>query len=993
MKKGTGLLLLLVNLSISLAVHAGVTGKIRGRAADALTGELLAGVNVFIDKEWKNGEEVEFLPKLGAATDNEGKFIILNVPPGFYTLNAMMMGYTSSIQQQVQVSIDRTTFLDFKMREETLELGESVIVEARRDVIQVDVAATETYISDTDYKNTPFANRVENIVELQSGISGNLLEGEIQIREGETREVSFLVDGQSMVDKKFNRPVMSVQPGMVQEIKIMRNGFNAEYGEARSGIINVITKNPSEKITIGIDYQFTPAQRAHYGRSKYDPNYRWEWRLLGGPKAYEGDTLYIPDGLHESEYVWMGWNKYAELLNSDKDPNNDLTAEEAYDLWKWRHRPIDYGNKPGHNADLTVSGPLRFMPWKTNFLIGGKFEYRPFDFPQSTDHYDDKVASIKLESQISPGLKIVLNGTYSYMQTVTRGGGESEWSDENLISYAGHNFQDYYPFYQPLMNRRTILGGAHLVHTLSPKMFYEITLSYFKNKWGMARPDQAQAAAGRYFGGRLYLDPQSGWIPKELGADDLASGFRMRGGTLLWDNSWDTRSSISAALTSQFHPSHELKMGFNFNYNILVEDRVLWLKEDPESEVIKKYRVEPIEFAVFLQDKIEFQGMIANLGLRLDYFDPNTRRPDPHRALDYASDKELYDIYLQGKYPTFRPRPKYYLSPRLGISHPLSEYSKIYFNYGHFVQPPPSFDLYNVTLNGARPFVQQMSDPNLEFEKTVAYEIGLDFNLGKDYQIHAGAFYKINSDLANLMTYAHTDASLIMDWYSSIGYSEIRGIEVEIRKSFGRFITGWINYNYIKKSQSNLTIPTLSDNPILTDNPGIGFNGEVRGVPLSDIILVEPYAQGVLTLMAPDNWGPRLWNYPVLENSSLSFQLFYQAGARVQHPSQSFRELYPEIWFNELDRYWANIRIARNFQIDLINFEIYLDVSNVLHSSYRYPPTGRSGEDYFNDLWNSGRLDEVGTDQLSNPKILRTENDDVYWARDKKILLGLRVNL
>jgi outer membrane receptor protein involved in Fe transport len=289
--------------------------------------------------------------------------------------------------------------------------------------------------------------------------------------------------------------------------------------------------------------------------------------------------------------------------------------------------------------------------------------------------------------------------------------------------------------------------------------------------------------------------------------------------------------------------------------------------------------------------------------------------------------------------------------------------------------------------------MQLISDPNLEFEKTVAYELGFDINLGIDYQFHAGAFYKNNSDLANIMTYAHTNQSLIMDFHASIGYSEIRGIELEFRKTFGRFITGWINFNYIKKSKSNLKIPKLSENPIWTDDPNIGFNGEVRGVPLSDIKFVQPYAQGVMTLMGPEDWGPRLWGYPVLENTNLSFQVFYQGGARVEHPSQSFRELYPEIWFHELDRFWVNMRLARKFQMVGVDFELYMDVSNIIHSTFRYPPGGRSGEDYYNDLWNSGRLDEVGTDELSNSKILRTENDDVYWARDKRFLFGLRVNI
>lgn len=76
-----------------------------------------------------------------------------------------------------------------------------------------------------------------------------------------------------------------------------------------------------------------------------------------------------------------------------------------------------------------------------------------------------------------------------------------------------------------------------------------------------------------------------------------------------------------------------------------------------------------------------------------------------------------------------------------------------------------------------------------------------------------------------------------------------------------------------------------------------------------------------------------------------------------------------------------------------MNMELYMDVSIVFHTKFRYPPGGRSGEDYYDDLWRSGRLNEVGTDKLTNLRILRTENDDVYWAKVKTYIFGLRINL
>lgn len=996
MKKTKFLLIILLLIGtftlVNLPAWGGVTGKIKGVVSDADTGEPLPGVNILIHKIWLNNTETDFLSMLGAATNNQGEFIILKVPPGIYSVSASMMGYIAVTQKQVRVSVDRTTTLNFSLQSTILDLGESVIIEASRDVIQIDVSATETYVTAEEYQNTPFANRIEDIIALQSGISGNIIEGDIKIRASDSREVAFLVDGMDMVEQKFNRPITSIQPGIVQEIQIIRNGFNAEYGQARAGVINVITKNPSKRFHFNVDYQFTPAQKPHVGRNKYDPNWNL-WRLYAGPQAFEGDTLITPDGRYENIRIWEGWNKYADRLLHDNNPDNDLTAEEAYELWKWRHRPLKYGDLKGHNVDLSLSGGVPMLPWEANFLLAGKYEYHPFNYPQSRDHYNEESYTLKWINNLRSDIKLTLNGFYTEVKTVPSSNPNSPWDRENLISYTGADFPNYYPFYKPILNRYTSLIGAKFVHTISSKLFYEINLNHFYLKYWLGSPDSARAEDGRYFHGRLYYDPQSGRITKEKGADDAVSGYQMYGGGMAWENSWDRRGTLSASMIYQFHSAHELKAGFNFDYDQIREHRVYWHQEDSTLVFLKDYKVTPIEFGAFVQDKIEFQGMIANLGLRFDYFDPNTVRPDPYRALEYERNIDIYETFLAGDYPTIRAKPKYYFSPRLGVSHPLSQRSKIYFNYGHFVQTPRSFYLYVANANGADKTMLQMGNANLNFEKTIAYELGCDIGIGEALQLHFGAFYKECFDLAASKTFAHTDQSLVMDFYENYRYADVRGIEIEIRKSVGRFITGWLNYNYFKKSESNLTIPNLSENPIITDDPKVGIDGVLWGAPLSDNVNIEPYGRGVVTIMAPSGWGPKLKGYSILEDTHLSFQLFYQGGAHSRHSRQSFRDMYPNVWFKELDRYWADVRLTRMFQIKTVNLELYLDISNIFHTKFRYPPSGRSGEDYYDDLWESDRLDQVGTTRLTDPQILRTENDDVWWGKVKTYIFGVRIFL
>ena len=165
---------LLLFLTITLMIvftsllYAGTTGKIRGIVKDAATGDPLPGANVMITHVWNEGIETPFSSNMGAAAGMNGDYIILQIPPGIYSVTATMMGYTKVVEQKVRVSVDRSTELEFSLKAQVLELGEEVVVEARREIVQLDVASTETYISDEQIENTPFANRIEDVIGLQS---------------------------------------------------------------------------------------------------------------------------------------------------------------------------------------------------------------------------------------------------------------------------------------------------------------------------------------------------------------------------------------------------------------------------------------------------------------------------------------------------------------------------------------------------------------------------------------------------------------------------------------------------------------------------------------------------------------------------------------------------------------------------------------------------------------------------------------------------------
>ncbi len=229
---------LLFSLGIRLS-NAGQTGKIAGRVVDASTGESLPGVNIMIEGT-----------TLGAATDVDGDFIILNIPPGTYAVVASMLGYKETRISNVKVAVDRTTRVDFKLEPTTLELGETIEVEAKQPLIQKDLTATAASVSAREISTMPVESFKE-VLQLQAGVVVDN-RGEFHIRGGRSNEIAYLIDGLSVTDPFSGKMAVNVDQNSIQELKVISGTFNAEYGQVMSGIVEVVTKDPENQFDFGM---------------------------------------------------------------------------------------------------------------------------------------------------------------------------------------------------------------------------------------------------------------------------------------------------------------------------------------------------------------------------------------------------------------------------------------------------------------------------------------------------------------------------------------------------------------------------------------------------------------------------------------------------------------------------------------------------------------------------------------------------------------------
>ena len=206
------------------------TGKISGSIIDKTTSESLPGTNIYLEQT-----------SYGTASDGDGRFTIINIPPGKYTLKVDMIGYKSVRLENVNVSVNRTLSLAIEM-EQTVIKGEVVTVEVSRVAQKKDQTGTIKNISGDEINSLPVES-VGSVINMQAGVVNG------HFRGGRNTEVTYMVDG-VQVDEPFggSGAAVEIQPEAVQDLEVITGTFNAEYGRAMSGVVNLITRDGGPKL-------------------------------------------------------------------------------------------------------------------------------------------------------------------------------------------------------------------------------------------------------------------------------------------------------------------------------------------------------------------------------------------------------------------------------------------------------------------------------------------------------------------------------------------------------------------------------------------------------------------------------------------------------------------------------------------------------------------------------------------------------------------------
>jgi hypothetical protein len=963
---------------------------------------------------------------MGAATGADGAFFILNIPPGTYSVRAAMMGFGPVVQKEVRINVDRTTTLDYKLSTAVLEAGEEVVITAERPLVERDVTSSQSITTAKSIESLPVSD-IMDAVSLEPGVDVNADAFEISIRGGNSSQISFQVDGMERSDKLNDKVYTTTNSATVSEIQVLTGGFNAEYGNIRSGVFNVVTKEGSSKLSGSLDYRFGPAHQKHFGPSAYGED-QYDWKTYTSPSSFAE----VKDVT--GKRIFVGWDALVATANGGNNGyfgKKDWTAQQLLDVWKWQHRPIEYGESPDHYLDAGVGGPIPLLDKlgvkDAGFFLGYKFTREYPILPTISDYNQNNTFEGKINFKPLSTLKVVLSGLYGKTETSTNG---NSWGDQVDFDY-GLQFDDknstsfsrqkYYLAANDLLDAWTKQLGAKLVHTFSPSTFYELRYSYFSTETEAGRSRARSNEIVTTIAGVGFNEAPIGWVSESLPLTDLTGTFDFYGGGAVMDTSYVKSHQINLDFTSQISNQHLLKAGFEYGTDHVVRNNrrlaTIILRDDAGHFL--KYDESPFHIAGYIQDKIEFGGLIANVGLRIEHYNANGyiyAPGNPYSTLWARGGTEGYTS--PDELPKEKSEGTTYLAPRIAFSHPVRQNTKFFFNYGVYYDEPTNRDRFGMfseswAFGNAQGDIRFLGYSNLEAPRTAAYEVGFEQSVNDEWLVRTYFYAKDNSEQIGTLRVDGLDGSHALGDFrnyegvgkGSAGYTtrrnnnweDVRGIEFKVTKMRGRYFSGWLTMDYLISTSGNYGFSNLYQDPLVAYYAFSAVKQQPQSVP-SFI--------GNIEFHTPSDWGALKgdWRVSLLQTWEKGAKYIYNPTGL---PTREVRTIY--YWVNN---YMTTVRINKSFKLmGSLNARVYMDLNNVLNSKFlNVDVLGDAEADiYYNqyvdkdngldkkigeyeDNEGNNIFTENWVDQAGNPKApIAPAKDFCLFYNPRSVLLGVKL--
>jgi hypothetical protein len=909
---GVFLIAVIFIFAISSISFAGTTGKVAGTVKDAQSGEPLAGVNVFLDGT-----------SLGAATDVDGTYFIINIIPGKYTVKVLYVGYQEYTISNVEVKTDLTTLLDVELQSEIMT-SEAITVIAQKPIIQKDVAASQRSLTGDDIRALPVVT-IEEAVGLQAGVTSGL-----QIRGSASNESLFMVDGIQLRDQRNNEPMTQMPLSAIQEVSVQSGGLGAEYNNVRSGVVNVVTKegNP-DRFTGTVSFRIAPPQAKHFGISAFDPSSYWHRSYMDPDVMWTGTKNGAWDVYQQRQYpTFDGWNQISERTIQNDNPNDDITPDGALRVFQYEHRKQGDIEKPDYTVDLGFGGPISKSLGNLRFYLSANRTQDMYLMQLSRDALTNQVFMLKLTSDLSPTMKLSLMGIYSetHATNLSRSGGtsyfSSVWGVANAFDRAGFTvpWRMYTNIYWAPTSRFQSTISARLSHVINPSTFYEVIVRGTSSKYHTNTMDwRDRSPVIEIFPGYWanvapeYFEPEPVFsIEGRLGMGGAVATSR--------DRSKIRTYGIQGDLVSQIDKHNQIKTGFEFTYSDYDMDFGMENFFLPEGNSRSLMVESPIRFTAYVQDKIEYEGFISTIGVIMDYTSPNGfwYNVDPF-SREFFSDS--YNPDLEDEFKSVKTDAQLTFSPRLSVSHPITEFSKLFFNYGHYRQLPTSERYFRVQRD-SRLKMDNFGNPMNPLEQTIQYELGFEQALSNEFRLQVSAYYKDITDQEFWVNYVSFDGKVNYDQITNQSYEDIRGFEIDVSRIYGDWVVGNINYEYRVGTSGFFGTSVLYENPA-------EMREYLRQNPTQSKPRPIPRLKSWIDIYTPKDLGPSWGNQHILGDWHFNFITRWQAGSWFTWNPNAI----PGVQYNvQWDDYFnVDLKISKIFPFGDFDVRLFADIFNLFN--------------------------------------------------------------
>ena len=897
-------LLLISILMLSASQLAAQTGQIIGRITDADTGEELIGVNVIIRGT-----------ALGASSDTNGRFTISNIRPGSYDIEFSYVGFERQLYTGIRVEPDETVELNVRLREQVLTAEDEVVIIGARPIFDIEQSSTSSRVGRDEIQAAP-VRRIDEVVGQQAGVIRDPTG--LYIRGGRASETAFIVDGVSAQDPLAGTGFgLDLGAGAYAEVEVTTGGVGAEVGDVTSGVVTVRTQEGGQNYAGYFSHKRdNPGRMTATSSNFFTDIYEFN---LGGPVQFY-QSLLPALGINTPGTMTFFVAAQANFTNEFFKNTADQVQTSLIDNTFW---------SPRQDNRWSAMGKLT---WRIRPSMRFEASYqRSLTVNQNTR----MLQIVGDDVQIRPG--------YQFFYSLNL---------DNANTYAHDSKVAYVKW----------------THTINPRMFYDIQVSRMFTRLradANGRHWRPTVVEGEFDGESIVTPPT---IPFD--ADDNfryvlpGPGLVNNGGlATLWHDHFAEEYTVRITTTNYFfNRNNRLNVGLEMKFNDYqwIDIRRPWvgapiqIDEDTFTETLRLgsssdiWNVQPRRGALYVTDQIRYQGLIANLGVRLEYWFPGKYVDDlVDDPLAPIAD-EIREAYYEDTYNFFGNRFKMRLLPRISVSFPVRENQVLYFNYGHKSKlPHPSF-----VYAGLDPFFQDRSfladlgNPNLDPEVDISYEIGLRNQLTSNDALNISAFWSDKYDFITserLIIQDATGRDTERNFRVNGDFARVRGVEVSYIKRHRDWFMGNVSVTYSRaeglSSTSNDALRNIIagdqfgfnvETPLAWDRPwDIKANATFTYDRPNPLFGLAPLNKMKLFLSGNFRSGMRYTPFEFIEfqrnpvTGERDWRPIYE---RDNDPAQRFSKVGPSWWIFDLN-------FQRWFRIGDTRVITFLEVTNLLNSN------------------------------------------------------------